>query len=181
MPPARTFNTVAAPDVSLTFVAGRHIGFEQTIPVFLGQTGAVVCDVDHSDFARDTNPRENSAFSEFAVRRTADCLDRILEKIGQRLRNQTTVELRQDRSARKFAFEGNLRIAHAHQKDGLPHRFREILRFDNRFGHACKRRELVHHSSDVPDLADDCVGALLEYVTILGESFAEFAAQPFGR
>ena len=67
------------------------------------------------------------------------------------------------------------------QEHGLADDLAHVVHLHHRFRHAREGGELIHHAPDVGDLADNRVGALLEDITILGDDFAVFAADAFGR
>ena len=121
------------------------------------------------------------ALAELVGRHRGNRFGRVLDDIGERLRDQAPVEPRRHRILGNIDVDIDFRIADAHQEHGLPNGIGHIFRGDHRLRHARKARELVDHAPDVVDLANDGVGALLEYGAVLADHFAVFAPQPFGR
>ena len=124
---------------------------------------------------------DDAAAAEFGRRHRADRFSRVLDDVGQALRNQPAVEARRHGFGRQLDLEIDVGMRDAQQEHDLAHGIGDVFVGNDRFGHAGKARELVHHAFDVVDLTHDGFGALLEHGRILGDRLAVFAAQPLGR
>ena len=101
--------------------------------------------------------------------------------VGQGLADQAAVESRRHRVLLDVGLDVDVGVADPHQEHDLAHGIGGILALDHGFWHAGELRELVDHAPDVVDLAHDCVGALVEDGSILGDHFAVFAANALRR
>src|SRR5215467_11721752 len=73
-------------------LAGRNVGLEQPAAIFLRQADAVVDDIDHDIVAVPRRVDLDFPFAEFGRRHGCDRLGRILDGVGERLRNETSVK-----------------------------------------------------------------------------------------
>ena len=78
-------------------LARRDIGLQQTRPAHLRQADTVIDDVDHDVIVFARGDDINTTLAEFVRRHRLDGLGRVLDDVGQRLRNQPPVELRPHR------------------------------------------------------------------------------------
>ena len=81
----------------------------------------------------------------------------------------------------EVALEGDVGAADLDQERRLAQRLAQVDDLHLRLRHAREGGELVDHAADVPDLADDRVGALVEDLAILGDDLAEAAPDALGR
>src|SRR5882724_8713070 len=72
--------------------ARRDVGFEQTRPAHLRQADTVIDDVDHDIIALARGDDVDTSPSQLLRRYGFDGFRRVLDDVGQRLRNQPPVE-----------------------------------------------------------------------------------------
>ena len=156
------------------------VGFEQAIAVLLGKADAVVDDVDDDVAAVTSRDDVDTALVRSGLRHGSDRLGRILDDVGQRLRDQAAVEVRQHRILGKLQANVDIGVANTHQEHNLTHGVGDIIGRHHRFRHARELGKLVDHALDVVDLPDDGFGALLKHRRVVGDRAAVFAPQPFG-
>ena len=117
--------------------------------------------------ARQRNP--NAAAVEFLRRHGRDGFGGVLDDVGQPLRNQTAVEIGRHRIFGDVRFEIDIGISDPHQKHRLANGIGDILRGNDRLGHAREARKLVDHAANIVDLPHDGAGALLEHGLVFGD------------
>ena len=161
--------------------ARRDIGLQQPRPADLRQADAVVDDIDHDVVALARGDDIDPALSQLLRRDGLDGFGRVLDDVGQRLRDQPPVELRPHRLFLDLGFDIDLGMSDPHQEHGLPHGVGDVLAFDHRLRHPRKAREFIDHPPDIVDLPHNGFGALLEYGLVFGDDLAEFAANALGR
>src|ERR1700722_13203715 len=163
--------------------AGRHIRLGEALAPLFRQTFAIFLDdnahggVVVAQGERDFPWRERVAGSRFPA---LDRLGRVLEDVGQHLRDLATVADQRHGMIRQGRDIADLRIAVALQEQRLLAEFLGILGLHRRARHAGERRELVDHAADVAHLADDGVGADREGFRILLDLLQITALQPLG-
>ena len=110
-----------------------------------------------------------------------DRLHRVLDDVGERLRDQPPVEAGRQFRGGKLDLEADLGVPHPHQEHHLPDGFGKILALHHRLRRAGESGKLVDHPADIADLADDGLRALLEDLAVVGQHFAVFAPQALRR
>ena len=143
-------------------LARRDIGLEQPAAVLLRQSDAVVDHVDDDVVALAGGRDPDVTAAELGRRHRGDRLGRVLDDVGERLRDQPAVEARRHRVFGDLDVDVDVGIADPLQEHHLPHGVGDVLGRHHRLRHAREARELVDHALDVVDLAHDRVGALLE-------------------
>ena len=118
--------------------AGRDVGFDQLVAILVREALAVVADGDADDAVVDREGDRDPALL-FARSERVDALPRVLEHVGQRLRNQATVEFGDHRLRRQVVLEGDVGSADPHQEQRLADAIGEIILSGTRFRHARKR------------------------------------------
>ena len=177
------FWTMARPRPVPFAALGRHVGLEQARAVLLRQAEAVVDHLDDDLLAAlairraSTRPFQPAARSGCSA---ADCdrLGRVLDEIGQRLRDQAPVARRP--SAALPAAAARSRSAgwlSRNRITGSCTASAQVGRRHLRLRHAGERGELVDHALDVADLAHDRVGELLEGLAVLDDAGAVLALE----
>src|SRR3954451_10342919 len=78
-------------------LAGGDIGLEQPVAIFLRQADAVVDHVDEDVVALTHRGHANAATAALGLRNRGDGLGRVLDDVGEPLRDQSAVEPRQHR------------------------------------------------------------------------------------
>ena len=152
-----------------SFGARGHIGFDQPMPVFVGKSFAIVADSD-SDVARTSAPSVTTtlplslAFFKASIPSVA-----FFKDVCDCLRNEPAIEIRKHGLVRQLLLEINVPTPDPHQEDRLTDAIGQIVAGRASFRHLRKRRKFVDHPFDVVDLADNRVGALVEYVLALDE------------
>src|ERR1700730_10900180 len=163
--------------------AGRHVRLGEPLAPLLRQAFAVVLDDNaHGGIVVAQGERDFSRWQRLAWQSfpALDRLGRVLEDVGQHLRDLAAVADQRHRMLRPGRDVADLRIAVALQEQRLLAEFLGILRLHRRARHAGERRELVDHAADVADLADDGVGADREGLRILLDLLEVTALQPLG-
>src|SRR5882672_2476535 len=161
--------------------AGCHVRLGEALAPLFRQALAVVFDNDaHGGIVvaqgeRDLPWRQRLPGSRFPA---LDRLGRVLEDVGQDLRDLAAVADQRHRMIRQGRDIADLRVAVALEKQRLLAEFLGVLGLHRRAWHAGERRELVDHAADVADLADDRVGANRESLRIVLDLLQITALQP---
>src|SRR6185312_1323720 len=111
-------------------LARGHVRLEQTAAVFLRQADAVVDDVDDDVAAVARGDDPDRTLAELGRRHGGDRLARVLDDVGQRLRDQPPVELRAHRVFRHLRLDVDVGVADTHQEHGLAHGVGDVFRRD---------------------------------------------------
>ncbi len=161
--------------------ARRDIGFEQTGPAHLGQADTVIDHIDHDVIALVRGDHVDTPLSQLLRRDRLDGFRRVLDDVGQRLRNQPPVELRPHRLFLDLGLDIDVGMSDPHQEHSLAHRVGDVLAFDHGLRHPREARELIDHPPDIIHLSHNRVRALFEDGLVLGDNLAEFATDALGR
>src|SRR5579875_224787 len=124
------------------FGARRHIGLEQTMPIFVREAFAVVGDEDFDDLLRRHVERHDDLALDglgFATRRNP--FGRVLDDIGDRLRQKPAVEIDHEGRFRQPILEFDVWMADAHEKDDAAHAIGKVVARQPRARHPRKGRE----------------------------------------
>ena len=112
-------------------LAGRHVGLEQPVAVFLRQADAVVDHVDDDIVAVARRDHPDAAAAALGGGHGGDRLGGVLDDVGERLRDQPAVEARRHRVLGQLQLDVDVGIADAHQEDHLAHGVGDVLGRDH--------------------------------------------------
>src|SRR5436190_3247385 len=150
-------------------LARGHVRLRQAMTVLARQADAVVSNADERLIGIDARfDQDATLVTRLGVLARLDRLARILDEIGHRLSNKPPIE--REHRVRLGELDGDIEIAGAYplKHRCLLHHRDQVLRLERRGRHARKGRELVDHASDIADLANDRIGALLEDLLVGG-------------
>ena len=169
-------------------LAGRNVGFGQTVLLVGRQAEAVVLDPNHGPGPLiDVFPQQyqgNPAVRlllAFGRPPAFDGFGRVLEDVGQGPSDLTAVAQQFKPAVGNVGLEGNLGIAVAFKEHRLAADFGDILRPHGRLRHAREGREVVDHAPYVLDLTDDGLGTHGKGFGIALDLVEVFPPQPLGR
>ena len=143
----------------------RDVGLEQAVPLRRRQAGTVVGNLHGHRRAAVLDRHLDLAGRAGVVAGRPILVDRfggVLQQVRQHLRGLMAVAHHLDRRFRQRAPELDVGVGDLMHEQRLPREVAEVLQAELGRRHPRERGELVDHPPDVPDLADDGVGALAE-------------------